>query len=348
MRKIIAILFVLVLGLLSVISTAASDKAVSIWLRDIIPFGQYPQTAKGDDKTPIEWIVLDIQDGKALLISKYGLDCQPYHSSKKSITWKKCSLRTWLNNDFLKKAFTKEEQTAILTTEVNNGRNQEVTNDRIFLLSSGEANQYFNAKSGNNTGAARVAPTEFAIKKRKAYTDTFYLTSERAPSGWWWLRQTGDAQNYTYTIQPNGGVYTDSVNLKTLVVRPVLWVDLHNEVFIDYTYDSEEPSSGLSFQSWFDEGAGYHLPKCQLQSGEEPEMEIFVNDDQSCDVRIMNAYDEDYSAYRTLLETCSFKIIDEGEEYLQARSPEGYEIYISYSVSPEHFLEVFIKAPTGI
>lgn len=48
MRKRTAILFVLVLGLMSVIGIAASDKAVSIWLRDIIPLGQYPQTAKGN------------------------------------------------------------------------------------------------------------------------------------------------------------------------------------------------------------------------------------------------------------------------------------------------------------
>lgn len=29
----------------------------------------YPQTASGIDRTPIEWLVLDVQDGKALLLS---------------------------------------------------------------------------------------------------------------------------------------------------------------------------------------------------------------------------------------------------------------------------------------
>lgn len=352
-RKYATFLFALVLGLLSVAGVGSSDKAVSIWLRDIIPFGQYPQTAKGNDKTPIEWIVLDIQDGKALLISRYGLDCQPYHKSKKSITWEKCSLRTWLNKDFLKKAFMKEEQAAILTTEVSNGRDQEVTKDQVFLLSTGEANDFFHASSGNYSSGPRVAPTDYALKKRKAYIDTFYLTSEGTPAGWWWLRQTGTAQNYTYTIQPDGGIHSDSVDKKTLVVRPALWVDLHNEVFSDYWYDSENGSSQellarASSQSWFDDRAGSHLPMCQLQSGEELETDLYVNDDQQCDVRVYNAYEQDYLAYISLLKTCSFRIVEEGEGYTIARSPEGYEVYVTYSEGPERFLEVFIKAPTGI
>lgn len=35
----------------------------------IVPFGMYPQTASGIDRTPIEWLMLDVQDGKALLLS---------------------------------------------------------------------------------------------------------------------------------------------------------------------------------------------------------------------------------------------------------------------------------------
>lgn len=127
----------------------------------------------------------------------------------------------------------------------------------------------------------------------------------------------------------------------------------NHEVFSEYWYDSENASSpellsGASFQSWYDDGAGSHLPKCQLQSGEEPDTSLYVNDDQQCDVMVFNAYFEDYTAYVSLLKTYSFKIIEEGETYIIARSLEGYETYVHYSDVPDRILEVYIKAPTGI
>lgn len=55
-----------------------------------IKFGNYWQT---NDKTKeiIEWKVLDIKNGKALLISKYALDCRQYHENSCNITWEECT-----------------------------------------------------------------------------------------------------------------------------------------------------------------------------------------------------------------------------------------------------------------
>ena len=52
-----------------------------------VTFGSYEQdndTSNG--KEPLEWIVLSYQDGKSLLISKYGLDCQPYNTVRADMT----------------------------------------------------------------------------------------------------------------------------------------------------------------------------------------------------------------------------------------------------------------------
>ena len=96
--------------------TAAPKKITSVAVGDVVTFGKYPQTAAGTDQTPIEWIVLDVQDGKALLLSKYGLEMKQYNTEYTDITWETCTLRTWLNSDFLNKAFSSEEQSAILIT----------------------------------------------------------------------------------------------------------------------------------------------------------------------------------------------------------------------------------------
>ena len=78
---------------------------------DRIMMGHYEQDNNAtNDKEPISWLVLEVTENKALLIAENGLDCLPYHSQPGSITWEKCSLRAWLNDDFLNTAFTAEEQ----------------------------------------------------------------------------------------------------------------------------------------------------------------------------------------------------------------------------------------------
>ena len=61
----------------------------------------YPQNGDFLKKEPIEWIVLEKANGKSLCISKFLLDCKPYHHAPGKVIWKECSLRHCLNHDFL-------------------------------------------------------------------------------------------------------------------------------------------------------------------------------------------------------------------------------------------------------
>ena len=84
-------------------------------------FGRYEQDndfSNGSEK--IEWIVLDVQDGKSLLLSKYLLDSKPYNDSIGETTWAECSLREWLNHEFMDSAFTGRDQERILPPPVEN------------------------------------------------------------------------------------------------------------------------------------------------------------------------------------------------------------------------------------
>ena len=92
---------------------------------DLIRFGHYEQdgdTENGAEE--IDWLVLETQDNEALVISLYGMDSQRYHKDYSKITWEECSLRTWLNEEFLNTAFSEEEKGAILTTLVDNSVEQ--------------------------------------------------------------------------------------------------------------------------------------------------------------------------------------------------------------------------------
>lgn len=68
-----------------------------------------------------------------MLICQNIIDCKQYHNKDCAITWKECSLRKWLNSDFINTAFSKDEQRALLSTELENGAGN-ISNDKVFYL----------------------------------------------------------------------------------------------------------------------------------------------------------------------------------------------------------------------
>lgn len=112
----------------------------------------------------MEWLVLAKEGNKVLVISKYALDCQPYNTSFTSVTWETCSLRKWLNGTFINNAFSAEEQAMIPTVTVSADKNPDystdpgnATQDKVFLLSITEANQYFTSDEARKCGTTEYA-----------------------------------------------------------------------------------------------------------------------------------------------------------------------------------------------
>ncbi|MBR4457559.1 MAG: hypothetical protein IKS31_01180 [Clostridia bacterium] len=206
-----------------------------------ITFGRYPQTSGRTDSTPIEWQVLEARDGKALVISRYGLDVKAYNTYWVDVTWETCTLRSWLNNEFMKKAFRATEQSAILTTMVDNSRGQGFniwstnggndTQDKIFLLSYAEAHQFFGVThDDHNNKKARVAPTAYAIAL-DALTANDKKTADRQAAGWWWLRSPGSDQAGAANVDSDGSLCHDYVGNGRHLVRPAFWLALSSDIF---------------------------------------------------------------------------------------------------------------------
>ncbi|MBQ6173244.1 MAG: Ig-like domain-containing protein [Clostridia bacterium] len=211
--------------------TESNKKNAEQLLDKTVLFGHYPQTEEGADNTPIEWTILDIdeENHRALLISKYALDCQPYNDEFVEVTWEDCTLRAWLNNDFLDTAFSESEQSAILLSTVDNSSNQgssdykttggNNTEDKIFLLSYSEAWHYYFENDDR-----RCAPTNYAISQN-AYIH-YNETINKKPVGIWWLRSPGYSLFSAIYVSRSGASNNDHVNSDQIAVRPVFWVDL--------------------------------------------------------------------------------------------------------------------------
>ena len=143
-----------------------------------------------------EWLVLDVQPGKALLLSRDCVEKRPYHSTYTGITWADCTLRQYLNSEFYDK-FTAAGRQQILTVSNGNPANPwygtnggSGTDDKIFLLSLDEAVGYF----GDSTALAQLKnrPGSDRWIKNEHFNQEIISRLGNTPR-LWWLRSPGIA-----------------------------------------------------------------------------------------------------------------------------------------------------------
>ena len=199
---------------------------------DIITFGTYEQDNNtGNGAEPIEWLVLDNQGDRMLVISRYGLDCRKYNETYTAVTWETCSLRSWLNSEFYNTAFSDSEKASIRTTTINNTDNAgyntgggSATTDNVFCLSIDEAKAYFGADDGNGQNPARAVKVTAHAVVRGAYADT--SAQWYGGNCWWWLRSPGYDQRHAAVVDSSGHVNeNDHVHDVIISVRPALWIE---------------------------------------------------------------------------------------------------------------------------
>lgn len=197
-------------------------KRLNANIGDVVKFGKYKQSSADAPLEDIEWQVIDKQDNKALVISKYGLERKKYNETSTVVTWETCTLRKWLNKEFINAAFTDEEQNAISHTTVPADKNPSykttpgnTTYDKIFVPSILEVNKYFKSE-----------------KKRRCKATAYTLSKgilEDKGDCMWWLRTPGQNQDSVASVSCSGLIIDDGdfVHSEFNAVRPAMWIDLN-------------------------------------------------------------------------------------------------------------------------
>ncbi len=171
---------------------------------DIVEFGSY-------QGVPIEWIVLDVEENSALVLSQQALDCMFYSGEKAGTTWADSSIRQWLNEEFYKCAFDDDERKQIKLQNVDNETysyydrdsivvvnqyesvNEQETEDYIFCLSGAEVEQYYPIEQDEDSFV-----TIYTNEERVCYLSDFakdkYQEKKCTPNDGcnWWLRSHSD------------------------------------------------------------------------------------------------------------------------------------------------------------
>lgn len=216
----------------------------------IVKFGRYPQGYNGK-KSPIEWVVLDIKQGQALLFCRSNLKRMPFNSQGTGdfIPYADSDVRNFLVNDFEKNAFSPDELKSIIRKTIECtvycfdetkrdgfytvSKKEEIrvanktSSDRVFLLSVGEVEKYFGLKHGDSV--EREIKFNIAINKY----DNILLRSQE------WNTRTYTS---SYTTRVDQHSYNSSSLMKcssenkvmlqsggyggSFAIRPAIWVDM--------------------------------------------------------------------------------------------------------------------------
>ena len=208
---------------------------------DVVVFGNYNQDSYSDDKEPIEWEVLKVENGQALLISRlsYKMYSGQVPISEYDGTWERSDLRGWLNNDFYNAAFSGDEKNRIIDTNVYTSYNSSSnlnsgnsTVDRVYILSYEEIVSYYGLDVHTNGGYQSFQLCIGATPQ--AYYEPYLYNEIGIESSLWWTRTPAEYNSIaeTYNILcVNYGVINEAFhgekpNSLGCGVRPVINVNL--------------------------------------------------------------------------------------------------------------------------
>lgn len=150
-----------------------------------------------------DWLILEMDNSRALLMKKTSIAGIPYNDSLKEVTWEESSLRAWLNSDFYNDSFSAEEQKNIVPADLQNPANASNgteagrgTMDYIFILSIEEAQKYKDIMPESDHNI--------------------------------WLRSPGSSLNKAAFISADKIIMENGyeVDSDKLAIRPVLWFSL--------------------------------------------------------------------------------------------------------------------------
>ena len=187
---------------------------------------------------PIKWRILKQTGDKAVLLADRMPDTCPFNDTYTDTSWSTCSLRRWLNSEFLSRAFTEAEIDAIEETDVKNVANYYFgtdcgpdTQDRVFILSESEtfssplAVEYgFSNNDSGNDPARRFRSTLYA-KCRGAWWSPM---EEYRGVSFWFMRSIGYTKANVVYVGESGDTYNRGivVTCNDATVLPAITLNL--------------------------------------------------------------------------------------------------------------------------
>lgn len=224
-------------------------------------YGYYPYMKEYKLKTywfrfePIKWRVLANDDG-VLLLAENVLCTHTFNDAiRADNTWENSDVRTWLNDTFLKTAFTVQERSFLKTSALENEPNLiagtssggAVTRDKVFLPSQSEITNpeygfnvgwqdkvddfgrpigYYETDTEEGEHCGRSTGASDYAKCQSVWTHIDKITNKPLDTCFYWLRTAGKDLTKASGVLPDGRVSMTGwdVDYTVLGIRPMMRV----------------------------------------------------------------------------------------------------------------------------
>ncbi|MDO4531262.1 MAG: DUF6273 domain-containing protein, partial [Bacillota bacterium] len=141
------------------------------------------------------WIVLEVKEDKALLLTQGAVSKMPYNNGHKDITWRESELYRWINEEFIRKEFEQTELEKICGN---------ADGEKLFLLRKSDAEKY-----------NQILPI-LSSDEKYGHDD------------WWWIQTSEEPVNYVPFVRPSENRvddYGNGIAVHTPIgVRLAMWV----------------------------------------------------------------------------------------------------------------------------
>ena len=184
---------------------------------DTVIFCSYEQdNDQTNGKEPIEWVVMEVEGGDAMLLSRYVLDILAYNDGNMKTSWKNSSLRRRLNSTFYDEAFTAEEKGQLIIKELETKYDEGTTADPVTLMTCPDALRIF-----ENHKARQCVGTPYA-KAKGLYQSKKY----KGFTHWWTRNPSWESYNKASYVAASGGTMKCGAPLtnKNFGVRPLIYL----------------------------------------------------------------------------------------------------------------------------
>ena len=179
------------------------------------------KTYYAEEYTPIAWILLEKDDEKALLLTKYCIDSYPYNDY---LYIKKCSYKN--RNNAMESFFDDDENEHIMNTKIVVSKNDEfpVNNDleeierKTFFLSIDDIKKYFTDDNGK-------------VLNNKLKTLCDNISDDYSNELGWWLRDIGELWWTVAYIDSDGNLSKRGMlaSIGLVGLRYAMWVDISDK-----------------------------------------------------------------------------------------------------------------------
>lgn len=201
---------------MGLLSKLFGSKDAGYSVGDVISFG------------PFQWRILNKWGDEALIITEDVIDCMWYQRPLQRydiVRWEECSLRRYLNKDFIENNFTDEQSDCMRLITIHNDpdpfkEDEEIdttldTQDTVFCLSVSQAWAYFEKPS-----ARRAKASDYAV-------DAGVRVNADGCCAWW-LRSNLTLEDGAY-VTSGGAVTSNWVNSASeygVGIRPAMIINL--------------------------------------------------------------------------------------------------------------------------